>query len=72
MNFLFLIIVCNVKILIYFCSNCENFCNEIEGLLLCLLEIGNFVEFRLDKFVFLILFLDLILKLKEKILYFEL
>lgn len=67
-----LITVRNVKILIDFCSNCENFCNEIEGLPLCLLETGNLVEFRSDKPVFLTSFSDLIPKSKEKILHPEL
>lgn len=48
------------------------FCNEVDGLLFCFLEIGNFVKFSFYRFILLILFLDLIFSLKEKLFYNEL
>lgn len=57
---------------IEFCMKSNNFSNEIDELLFCLLEMKNVVKFSLCKFVILMLFLDLIFSLNEKLFYYKL
>lgn len=72
LKMLFLKIFDNVYFCIEYCMKSGNFSNDLDGLLLCLLEIGYFVKFSVCLFVLLILFLELILSLKLKLLYFDL
>uniref|UniRef100_A0A8W8HXQ4 Sacsin n=1 Tax=Magallana gigas TaxID=29159 RepID=A0A8W8HXQ4_MAGGI len=61
-----------VKSCLEFCFKSTNFCNEIDGLPLCLLETGNLVKFSFQRPVLLTSFSDLIPNSKEKLLHHKL